>query len=351
MNKNLGKIILGAAVGLGVLGTVNCPNPTKVIDNTNTIYIQNEAEDIAERQAILGAADRMVKLQNANGSWDWDVTNQTAPTANTYANIAGVDAECLIDAYDLTNNTKYLDAAKKTGDYLVNIAITPTSKENSANILFLYHLKNASGNNTYKAKADAMMNHMLHETNGFSTFDTDGITGLSAQELLNATMNNRSWAGNPSGIVAWDLYQFVQDAQKYGDNAFAQDIASKVRSYIDQSGYNSSVTSYTLGLGAGIEASKDAGLNYTDYANKLIARQKADGSMNVDPINEGLVQTTAYALMALDKINSPEAKKAAQYLVDNFGYNGLKGWLETDGVEYSESTSEAAHALYQNHKK
>ena len=138
----------------------NCPIPDRVkhYEKTITKYIENNAENLVERQVILDAADRMIQLQNANGSWDWDVTNKTGPTAQTFLNIAGVNGEVLIDAFKLTNNQKYLDAAKKTGDHIIaGISALPAARHfNAFNMVFLDRLAESSGNTTYSNFVDLL---------------------------------------------------------------------------------------------------------------------------------------------------------------------------------------------------
>jgi len=351
MNKHLGKIILGAGVLFGLATGMNCPTYiTKPIETIK--YVENDAEDVVERKVIIDAADRMLQLQNANGSWDWDVTNKTAPTATTYLNIAGVTGEVLLDAFKLTNNSKYLDAAKKTGDHIVaGVGALPAERHfNAFNMVFLNGLAEASGNTSYSDFVNTKMNDLFTKVTywgaGAVNINTDGIPGLTADELVAAEEVIRGtsiW-----GIKPWDLYHFVELAKKVGNNTFANGVADGIENYLNQPSYNdASADSYELGLSGGIMGLKNAGKNYNTLLNKLVTKQKADGSFGACP-----VQDTAYSLMALDSVGRTlEAQKAADYLKDNFEYNGFNGWLESDGKEYSESTSEAAHGLYQNHKK
>ncbi len=305
-----------------------------------------------EEDTIVAAADRIIALQDTGGSWDWVVTNQAGPTGTTYLNIAGVTAEVLLDAYRLTGDSKYLDAAKLAGDYLINEIgdpVSPTQKQNAFSMVFLYHLADITGDTKYSDQADAMLNHVLYEENYWSNNNgnhcaTDAIDGCAASELLDALKDYRSWAGDPSGIVVWDLFHFVEAAQAGGESAFATALANELDTYMSQPGFDDTIQYYDLGLSAGIIGLGKAGLGYGGYLNDLLSEQEGDGSFS--NLGTESVQTTAYALMALEYAGeAAAASSASSYLVDNFGYSTYDGWLD-DGDEYSEVTSEAAQAIF-----
>ncbi len=335
----------------------NCQEPTpkpKHYEKTIVKYVENDAEKDVERQVILDTADRLIQLQNANGSWDWDVTNATGPTATTYYNMPGVTGKVLIRASNITQDSKYIDAAKKAGDYIVGTAISTTQRQNAFNIIFLHDLYSATGEAKYKNKADAIYNHLRQEENYWTVapndFDVDGTTGLSAEELLAAYKNYRGAEVNPDGTVIWDLYNFIEAGKKAGDTAFVNDIANIIKNYLNQSNYTPTTKCYELGLGAGIIALKNAGADYSSYLNKLIAEQYPDGHFENPDFPDEHIQPTAYCSEALNLTGkTSEMKKANTYLVDKHGYNGLSGWLE-DGTEYSEVNGEAADALAKAHK-
>ncbi|MFH1528476.1 MAG: hypothetical protein ABIG69_17870, partial [Bacteroidota bacterium] len=309
-------------------------------------YDENEfvCEDIPN--VITDAADRIIDLQYTDGSWDWAVTNQVGPTGTTYLNIAGVTAEVLLDAYELTLDAKYLDAAKDAGDYLITEIGNPVSdsqRQNAFSIVFLYHLYDASGDVQYKNQADAILNHILYEENYWTNNNGDncGTDGCEADELLDALKNYRSWSTDPTGIVVWDLYKFIEAAQIGGEASFANDMANELNTYLSQPGFDNTIEYYELGLSAGILGLGKAGLDYSSYLSDLLSKQNPDGSFGItEPI-----QTTAYALMALKYAGETEAvEDVASYLMANFGYSSYDGWLD-NGVEYSEVTSEAGQAL------
>ena len=300
---------------IGMLGAVSAQTL-----NVNSNYA-NEVSTITQ------AADRLVALQNPNGSWDWAVTNKTEPTSTTYLNIAGVTAQGLLDAYNITGDSSYLGAAKKTGDYLLtqygNQSLSPdlaavtgkTKHVNAFNVKFLYDLGSASGNSDYTNEANLLMNLVT------STYPA-ALDLVSAQKTARGTANGY-------GIVAWDLYNYVSDAQMNGNSSWAGDLKTAIVSDSDLSKLQDSDKTYIIGLSA------LSVLGDSNATQELTSNQSNDSSWSD---YNGIVQDTAYALMALSYLND-------SYLTDKFGYNSLNGWLESDGNEYSEVTSEAVQAL------
>lgn len=83
-------------------------------------------------------------------------------------------------------------------------------------------------------------------------------------------------------------------------------------------------------------------------ANALLTQQNTDGSFKYGPNTDGKnIQTTAYAVIALEMAGSGEAaEKAAQYLASQQLSNG--GWIHSEeGTEdeYPEINSEALRAI------
>lgn len=357
MNKKslVGRVMRGiGGLALGAIVATTSLSGCKIRPDEDNIV---EQEDMQERQVIIDAADRILQLQNTNGSWDWVVTGENGPTTNTYLNIAGVTGEVLIDAYKLTKDNKYLDGAKLTGDYLKSEIGVPsaTQRQNAFNVIFLYNLNKVTDDASYKDEADAIINHVLYEDN-YWTYNNgnhaqdDGIAGCTATELGDALKDYRGANIVPNGIIVYDLFHFIEAAKEAGETTFANNMGTVINDYLSQSDYDDTIDAYDLGLATGIMGLKNAGLNYDSVLTKLEDRQHADGSFTECPI-----QDTAYALMAFVKARAEDAKnKAAQYLVDNFKYNDggvdYNGWLDAVD-EYSEVTSEGGQALYDNHIK
>lgn len=293
---------------------------------------------------IIKTADRLVALQNANGSWDWVVTNQTGPSATTYYNVTGVTAQALLDAYALNNNQTYLDAAKKAGDFIVGTATSTSQRQNAYNIVFLQDLATASASSTYGTKANDILNNIFNEDNywAYNNGSYCTATGCTADQLVSAYADYRSGG---RGLVPWDVAPFVSAEVHAGNTALAQALVDAIVS--DSANYDNTDASYDLGLAGKVIAA--AAVNHSElstYVAELVSRQNGDGSFGL--AGDGQVQITSYALKALVAAggNISERNLAATFLGLKFGYSGIDGWMDTDGAEYAEVDSESAHALF-----
>jgi len=317
--------------------------------------VPNPSPDVyaAEKQAITRAADRLVELQDndglegqfadrygdtlesgaPDGSWDWNVTGQTGPTGTSYYGVTGITAEGLLTAYNVIGDVRYLDSAKKAGDYLIDViggsSVDITKRPSATNALFLYHLAEVSGESKYRTKANAIMSNLLYEDNywahnyGNHTTD-DHLPGCTAQELFDAEKEFRTSLGDPNGTVIWDLYAYVEAAQKYGlGGSFVSDLATLCKNYLENSSYNASRWYYSLGLSSGIQGLDKAGSDYTNVLDKLLNAQNVDGSWTD---SDDTVQNNSYAIMALSKIgHKSDIEQAKQKTLDDQQANG--GWL------------------------
>lgn len=283
-----------------------------------TLNVSSDATSLAYRNVVVKAADRLVALQNADGGWDWDITNVTVPSGSTSPNIVGVTAESLLDAYQLTGNSDYLNAAKKAGGYLKSRFGTPvdiSNRTNAFDIVFLYKLGQNGGDSSYTDEASAILHNTLHEDNFFAHDNADGYgslcstsTGCTAQNVFDGVSLRR---GGDLGITLWDLSHWVQAAEMGGETSWAADL----KALMDNSYPSLSNTDdyYILGLSELVSAAGNADANQA-----LIAAQQGDGRWT-DP--NGDVQDTAYALMSLKSAgDSAHTSAAAGYLDAHFGY-------------------------------
>lgn len=297
--------------------------------------------------------DRILALQNSNGAFDWIITNATGPTSTTHYNIAGVTGEIFIDAYRMTNDPIYLNAAKKVGDYIVGTPISAAQRQNAFNTVFLYHLTDVSSDAQYSTKALQIFTHIKSDSNYWTAHNGNHCTssGCLADQLLEADKDYRGATLVPKGIVVWDLHHFVETAIRSGDNTYALAIANIIDAYLSQPGYVDGIDYYEFGLSAGISALKlVGGFDCSMYVAKLIAKQHPTGYFASPNYPNEHIQSTAYAMKALKAAgDSLHASQAANFLRTSFGYTSgavsFDGWLE-DTVEYSEVTSEAAQALF-----
>lgn len=311
-------------------------NSTKVYTVTVTTYYND----------VIKAADRLVVLQNANGSWDWDVTNATGPTAATYYSLAGVTAQGLLDAYALSNNQTYLNSAKKAGDFIVGRAISPTQSQNAYNVVFLQDLATVSGVSTYSTKANDILtsvftgdNLWAHDNGSFCS----ATTGCTPTQLVAAYANYRS---SNRGMVPWDIAPFVLAEIHAGNTSLAQEIEAAM--IVDTANYNNTATAYEIGLTSKVIAAAAVNdVNLSSYVTELVSSQHGDGSFGL--ADDGQVQMTSYALRGLVAVggNQSAVDAAATFLGLKFGLPyAFDGWKDTSGPEFAEGDSEAMHALF-----
>jgi len=321
---------------------------------------------------VLETANRLVTLQNTNGSWDWIVTDASAPTSDTYYNVTGVTAQELLDAYALNPSTgaAYLTAAETAGNYIVTSANSTTNtdsggsltgastgRQNAYNIVFLQSLGAASGISTYTNEATTILTTIFGGTNYWTTNNGNNCTtsGCTPAQLVAGDENYRNGIAVPDGIVAWDLEPYVQAEMTVGGTtaiANAHALEADIVAYVTNTNYTSSISDYSLGLSSAVRAAIAVG----DTANEATLLVKLDAAQDVGDghfgtASDGQDQATAYALDALMAANDSHATAAASYLNTNFTYNNgsgiFNGWLETGTpqAEYAEIDSEAAHAL------
>lgn len=245
-------------------------------------------------------------------------------------NIAGVTAEGLLDAYKTTGDSKYLTAAKKAGDFLKtgyssNVTVLGSGNNvNAFNVKFLYDLGSVSGTSSYTAEATTLMNKVL-------------TAYPLPQDLVNADANARVnlIEGVGEGIVPWDLFNYVSDANSAGNSSWANNLEGLAQTETIPS---STDPTYILGLSA-----FTIGGNAT--AKKLLQdAQNSDGTWSDA---SGTVQDTAYAVMALVKTGDmARAESGVKAGVKTQLANG--GWSDATGGnnnEFSEVDSEVIQAI------
>jgi len=217
-------------------------------------------------------------------------------------------------------------------------------------MLFLNDLAKASGDTSYSdfviKKMNDLQTKVTYYGSGAANLSTDGNPGLTAAELVAAEDVIRGAGIN--GIKPWDLYHFVELAELVGKKNYSADIADKIKTQLDNSGFSKTTHNYIFGLAGGIMALKEAGIDYSSYLQKLVAEQNSDGHFETPDVDTGnsRIGSTAYALMALKDAGHAGARDAVKYLANNSGYAGINGgWLEGNGKEYADPDGEAGKAL------
>ena len=289
---------------------------------------------------ITSAADRLVSTQNADGGWEWTNpdTNPSTGVPSPY-NTLGVTAQGFLDAYKLTGNLNYLNAAKNVGNYIVSVPLSTSQRQNAYNIVFLYNLGQITGNSAYTNKANSIYNSIFNQQNYWSLNNGNfcGNNGCTPSQLIQADENYRS--NFIDGIVPWDLVTYVEAAKDLGDTPTALAIQQGINSYLTSTNYVSTIPDYSLGLSAGIKADVLMEVNPSSLVASLLAAQNpSDNSFGT--VADGQVQATSYAILALLKSGN-SATNAVNYLLDSqLPSSGF------DSPENTEVTSEAIQAIY-----
>ncbi|HTZ42170.1 MAG TPA: hypothetical protein VMC07_03120 [Candidatus Omnitrophota bacterium] len=333
LEKIVAPLMVLGGIALGIMGCKSGTETTK--DYT------------AEKTTITKAADHLVTLQHSDGGFTWYLPGDANSDPNvSYPNMYGVVGLGLLDAYRTTNDAKYLDAAQKTADHLLsiisdNLTATNDTTFYASDTEFLAEFgKTVGGDNVYTAKAKTITDHFVTQSNYINT------SGALTAALLdihyrNATDNNLGlqWRG----LAEWMLADWLRGMQLTGHDSFANDLAGIMKN--DMSGTspyfdinNTSQSAYILGLASELAATGDSGAK-----QKLIAAQKSDGSWE-DP--NGVVQDTAYAVMALAKTGSMDA--ASSGVKSEISSQSATGaFTEVDGKDYPEVDSEAIQSIYE----
>lgn len=297
--------------------------------------ISNPISAVDYENALIKTADRLVTLQSTTDyGWDWIVTGLTTHSPNPSAgNLYGVTALGLLDAYLLTGNPAYFNAAKAVADYLVSLGSSRTHYQ--FDLEFLIGFAEISGEESYyefalnvwewmKANVDryadghqADLYNYYYDRYGNSHGGATWATGDWAIATLK--LGDADWAKNMTDVIAANYTKMEPDPNEFQYVGWGK--ALKAFQAVDPTAYADEIT---------------------DIVNILETRQKADGSFT------GWVQDEAYLIMGLVSVGEVEmAKNAAIWLVENQGYDTIiGGWKLPDGNEYSEVTSEAGQAIF-----
>jgi hypothetical protein len=294
---------------------------------------------------ITKGADRLVNTQNNDGGWEWEIPS-TDPTSAP--NTLGVTAQGILDAYKINKNSVYLNACIGTYNLMViNAADTGTDPQihrmRGPDITFLVELSEVTGNRTY---ADFAKTRYLS-----ALLEFGGNTATGFAEFIRVRR-----IGLPA-LISWDINLYIQGVlalnRYYAGQGFDTD-ANFMAEVIYNSLYvakdfdftATTQTSYWLAYTGAIEAFTTTGLHLDkidSLKSALVASQLTDGHFP-EHGGDSVLQTTAYAVMALLKVGENDAaEKGVRYLVNTQSVDGI--WIE-NGKENTESDSEAIQAIY-----
>lgn len=315
---------LVAAVGISAMVLTGCsgvgPSPPKSTPTTSTPTKPNYT---AEKTAIVNDANRLVAVQNADGGWDADITGQTGPDSATPSNsnymVTGLAGQGMLDAYKVTKDQTYLNAAVNAGNYLVS-----SSSQGPFSVSFLQNLSKATGDSSYMDFANNNIEQGLGQGN-------PTITTGDVDALLSSAESN---IGHVSGFLPWQFFKGVEILQNYGassgytaSSSVIDYVASNLKAYVEQSGYDSNTPSFALGLASAILGLEADGMGYSTELSGLKSAQQSDGSFasNNYESGDGPALTTPFAVMALEGAgDSSDAYKGVQWEMNEQLSNG--GW-------------------------
>ncbi|MBA7485921.1 hypothetical protein ES707_21473 [subsurface metagenome] len=306
--------------------------------------------------AITATADRLVALQSTESlgaldppdfGWDWKVTDDTVHSGSPSAsNLYGVTALGLIDAYEVTGDPSYLDAAGLVADMMIAFGIDYHAFYDygdmglgySSDLRLLMSYAEASNDTTYSDFAKGYWAWVKD----FSANYEDG----NQEQFYQCYVD---WVGH--GFAVWGTGDFGLAALEMGDPVWASNMAAVLASHLGEIAETDECR--FIGWGKALEF-----LNAVDpeaYATEidtlitnLTESQNDDGSWGTGENVDGIAQDAAYAIMGLVAVGEREAaEKGAAWLVANQGYGSIiGGWNNsTDNIEYSETDSEALQAL------
>ena len=285
--------------------------------------------------AVIKAADRLVALQSTTDyGWDWVVTGLTAHSQNPSApNLYGVTALGLLDAYQLTGNVTYFNAAKAVADYLVSLG--SGTYHYQFDLEFLIKFAEISGDTAYYTFASEVWTWMKANIDRYA----DG----HQVDLYNYYYTRY---GESQGAATWATGDWAIAALELDDAIWAKAMTDVIKANYTKMEPDSQGWQY-IGWGKALKAFQ--AVNSTAYATEiadivsiLASRQQADGSFT------GWVQDEAYVIMGLVSVGEIGiAENATEWLIEHQGYDSIiGGWKFPDGNEYSEVTSEAGQAIF-----
>ncbi len=303
--------------------------------------------------ALQANGDRLAALQNNDGGWDWPLDDSN-PATGSALNTIGPIGKGLAQAYLHTGDPDHLAAVQDVGALL----LTKTNNFSPSDGYLAAQLDAILGGTTYTTH---VLNNFYsplaagtYNRNGAGTFyDTAGY--------VNLIRANR--AGSQANMAAWDLGMGLVGAASCGADTSAW--INGVKAEIDE--LDGDQYYDVIGLAGGLyglafvneEFDPTAGehataSNLADLAAILASYQINNGGFawnsNYVIPNDGneTIQETAYAILALNKVNRDsylgELRGAADYMLGVQLLSG--GWENYPGSgENNEVSAEAAWGI------
>ena len=306
---------------------------------------------------LVDGSERLIEMQNTDGGWGWELTGASA------TNSAGPCGSGLLSVYIATGDVKYLNAAIKTGEFVIAQPGDGYTYRPSVGI-FMKRLSDITGDSKYANAVktnyyDALENGTFVYKNGLN--DTDSY--IAYINDARSTMPN---------IAIWDFGNVADGAAALGsDQAEINKWAAAIETGLNNwNGVYSSSTIYSvLGLSGGIYGLSAMGMDLTnpisstsrlngyetveELADELIKFQTSNGGFSkyCDYLDgyEG-AQETAFAIKALEQVDAlayaSEIAAAQSWLADvQLPTGGWSGAWAGIGDENNQVTGQVLWAI------
>lgn len=294
------------------------------------------AGPVDNHAAVVAGADRLLEVQNDDGSMPW-IIGQTA----AYMNVQGVSAMGLVEAYKLSANGAYIDGAADVRDWLAAwMAANPGKFVSSSNVYFLAEYALLTGDLADLELAREALDNSINDARFGSP--TALVTGI---------IEVRHTSHKLGALGLWDGALFVRAAQDVGAVDVADEMAAALASQTIVDAFDSTQTYHEMGL-AGLlfglgEADALAHGDILAQASAALAATRCE-SGSYPTTYRGVVycddvQSTAFAAMGFVFAGDVQsALGACDWLAGAQGANG--GW-DLGGYEIAEVDAEAVAAL------
>jgi hypothetical protein len=297
----------------------------------------------------MGGA-RLVATQNGDGGWGWELTGPSA--LNTLGPIAmGLGKAAIHSA----------DAAQRTALQLAGaLLLTKSGTFSPSDGYLAAELDTAFGGNTYRTYV--MTNFYGPLAAGTYYRSADPATHYTTATYVDRIQTSRHAASHQGNMAAWDVAMGLVGAAACGADTADWIIGTEDEiNLLDSSDYYDVIglAGAVYGLAyAGVDFDPTAGAHAAASSLANLGATLASYQINasggfawnsawvVDNDQDEAIQETAYAILALDKLNRavnlPVIQKAAGYLKSvQLSTGGWRNYEITSSVENNEVTGEA----------
>ncbi len=260
-----------------------------------------------DEQALHDGAEWQMTQHNAQGAYPWEVGGPISEDTQ------GTTARGLLVAYDRLRDSRYLDSARKTGDYLVN---TPPRRFADGDpdiapldVLFLEELSLLTGDSKY---ADFLQTNLWNKLAAGTYGERNDQNCAEWAETIPVFEDFAHWTAMEPVYRAMPALA----AHYAGETAHRDDLLASMNKKLEETGASDRDGDLT-GIAGAIQASAHTGTNLDpqtgrwaafnstqDFVDFLVGYQRRGGDWPYDTSVQaafyvGDVSTTSWAIMAL----------------------------------------------------